>query len=308
MRELVLLFDVPVFFFLTGCTFSIHPKIDPLKQMLKLITLFFIAAIVGQLLVGKFTMYGTITPLALYSTKIEHFSSFSSSYWFVPVYVVTLLYSTIIINYCKKYVKYVLLILIPIYYIYSFLSGELLNFFVLGYKVQIVMFYIWLMLLGYCVWGKDKKCNVIIYSCIFIFSLAYFVYNLTAPNGVSMQTSKFTLSLPYAIASMASIAFVMLTKNKFRNSFLEKIGSRAIYFYLSQCVGASVLFWIVPHIDLFWAFKFLICFSINLVISLSLGFLFYFIDDNFSNFIVLLRGKIECLKKLKQNGSKLRKQ
>ena len=41
IKNLTLLFDVPVFFFLAGFTMSIKPDIDPIKQMAKLTALFF---------------------------------------------------------------------------------------------------------------------------------------------------------------------------------------------------------------------------------------------------------------------------
>lgn len=296
LQNLVLLFDVPVFFFLTGCTISIHPKLDPFKQMLKFITLFFFVCLIGQLLTGSSSLESLLAPITLQSANIKYLKSIKYSYWFVPVYVVSLIYSTIILNYCKKYIRYILLFLIPIYYIYSFISGNVINTYILGYKLQIVLFYIWLILLGFTIYKHDKRKHKVAYILVFILSIGYFIFSSVLGN-LNLQKSKFILSFPYAFCSMASIALIMLVKDKFYNKFLSKIGSNAIYYYISQGFGASILFYIVPHMHFARGGKLIVCFAINFLITLILGFIIFKMDKNSNCYINFLIEKIKCIKK-----------
>lgn len=65
LRNLSLLIDVPLFFFLTGCTMSVYSKLNPLKQILKLAILFFCAVLVCQIIYLDFDLKRLIAPLIL---------------------------------------------------------------------------------------------------------------------------------------------------------------------------------------------------------------------------------------------------
>ena len=87
IRSISLLFDISVFFFCTGCLIIEHKNIDPIKQMLKLVTIFACIFIFFQLILGPHSirMFG---PLILQSGYIKLLPALQGSYWFVPVYVI----------------------------------------------------------------------------------------------------------------------------------------------------------------------------------------------------------------------------
>lgn len=52
-----------------------------------------------------------------------------------------------------------------------------------------------------------------------------------------------------------------------KESILSKIGQNSIYIYFAQGIGASVLYWLLPYVNLPWYFKAMVLFAINLVVT-----------------------------------------
>lgn len=159
------------------------------------------------------------------------------SYWFIPVYIICLLYTLLITKYCNKIVKYLFLILVPIYYIYSYCNNSILFINILGQRLQFILYYIWTMLLGFELYQKNNKKLLYLYCLIFISSLSYFFYNLIFVKNFSLEDYKFVVSLPYILCSLASLSFILIFKNKIKSNILSNIGSKAIYMYITQGIG-----------------------------------------------------------------------
>lgn len=282
LKNLVLLFDVPVFFFLTGCLASIKVDLDPFKQMYKLICLFFFLTLFLELITGYTSLEHILEPLMLKDAYVKSLISVASSYWFVPTYIICLLYLTMITKYANKMIPKILLFIIPIYYLYSWFSGKLINVSTLGISSQIILFYFWLMLLGQQSYNNKKYSSKILWAMCGVTSTILLIFLWHSMPNFSLQNFKFPVKLPYCIGSMISISTIMLIKKEINSKILLFIGNKAIYFYLSQCIGSSLLFYIVPHLNYFWTINLIICFIINIIITLTLGYIFYQTDKNLS--------------------------
>lgn len=280
VQNLSLMFDALVWFFLTGCLYSIKNDLNLFKQLKKMIYLFFIITVLAQILTNDLSLQGLLNPLFL-NINLKNLESINMSYWFIPVYIICLLYTLLITKYCNKIVKYLFLILVPIYYIYSYCNNSILFISILGQGLQFILYYIWTMLLGFELYQKNNKKLLYLYCLIFISSLSYFFYNLIFVKNFSLQDYKFIVSLPYILCSLASLSFILIFKNKIKSNILSNIGSKAIYMYITQGIGGSFLihYHSILPIDI-WYLKLPICFVINLIISLSLGYLFYWMDSN----------------------------
>lgn len=282
MKNLVLLFDVPLFFFLAGATMSVTNKFDPLKQIAKIIVLFFVVVFVFNLFSGSISLNKLIGPIALSGAKVSHYRVVDGSYWFVPVYVVSIIYTAIIKRYTNNWFINSLLVLIPVYYIYSWYAKSSLDNYILGVPAQREFFYLWIMLLGVTCYKCKNKIIWTLVGLIGICSLFFFGNTI---QGFYLQNYKFAVDLPYAMGSLLSISIVMLLPQKLNNKYIEYLGANAIYFYLSQGFGASMLYSITKHIDIFWPIKLGLCFAINLLISVLLGLTFIYISNNYKMFL-----------------------
>ncbi len=270
VKNIALLFDIPVFFFLTGCLMSIKPNFNVFKQMAKIIMLFLTAAIVINFATGYCSLENIMQPIALSEFHIKVMPPISWAYWFVPVYLISVIYVIIIKDFLNKFWQFFILAAIPLYYVYSWFSQHVFTTKIFGVDLQLQLFYIWLMLLGFMTYKMKSKILWIMFIIISVSGLIIMNWQI---EGFCLQNYKFVVHLPYVIASLASLGFIMIFQKCFRNNFLEFIGNKALYFYLTQAIGGAALFHVVPHIHLHWVFKMLICFGINLTITLLLGYL-----------------------------------
>lgn len=288
IRNLSLLFDVPVFFFLTGCLINIKPNVDVCKQIFKIALLFLVPVLVINLPLGACTLKNILSPVFLQGVDIKYFPLIGGSYWFIRVYIIALLYTILISRFTNKICHMLILIAIFIYYIYSYCSGYILKIQIFGTSAQLELCYLWFMLLGALCYKLKNKCFWIAFILIGLISYIVFNYNIA---GFSLQKFKFTAALPYFLCTFCSIGLIMTFKNFLKNNFLEYIGNKALYFYLSQGFGGSILIYLVKHIHIYWIPKLIICFGINVLISISLGLVFCRIPE----FINLIIEKLKCL-------------
>lgn len=273
VRNLSLLVDVPLFFFLTGCTMSIYSKLNPLKQILKLALLFFFTVAICQIIYLNFNLKNLIAPLILGDAKVPHVPLLKGSYWFVPVYAVSILYTKIILDYLKPVIVNSFMYLIPIFYIYLFFSHSTYNYPAVfqGVSCQQVLFHLWLILLGLKTYNLNKKYIWLGLSLFCIVGTIAFALN---EPSFYLQSYKFPTSLPYIVATMISIGAVMAFKKTVKQqNFLTFLGENAISFYLAQCISSSILFNFVRIININWIYKLAICFSLNFLMAMIIGFL-----------------------------------
>lgn len=283
MREIVLALDVPLFFFITGCVISKHPNISPLKQLFKFILLFFLGVLLIQICLLHISLPKLMKTIFLISADTPKVISVKWSYWFVPMYVIALLYSKTIIQYFKKWFSYFLLAGIPIFYIVTWIINKTVTLNCLGLPVQSFLFYIWLILFGYEVYKfKQKKFWIFIAIGALITTICFYSF---VPDLV-MQKCKFPVKLPYFALSLISISATMFFARNVKSNFISKIGENAIYYYFSQGIGASIIFNIAKLPIEIWQLKFILCFSINLLITIILGYIFSLIYPKFEKLFI----------------------
>ncbi len=272
VRNLSLLVDVPLFFFLTGCTMSIYSKLNPLKQILKLALLFFFTVVICQTIYLNFDLKNLIAPLILANAKVPHIRLIEGSYWFVPVYAVSILWAKIMLDYLKPVVINFFMYLVPLFYLYLYFTHSTYNYPAVfkGVSCQLFLFHLWLIFLGFKTYKINKKHIWIGLSIFGIVGTLAFIFNET---NFYLQTYKFPTSLPYIIATMISIGITMTLKQTVKPSYLTYLGENAISFYLAQCISSSILFTFVRIININWIYKLAICFSLNFFIAMIIGFL-----------------------------------
>lgn len=264
MRNAALFFDVPIFFLLTGFVFKSTGKIDSLHQSVKIAYYFFVFTLVMNTLTFNLNIDQLIGAITFNSANIPTFPVVNGSYWFVPMYISSIIITHSLIKSFGEKTK----LLIPmafLYYIVGYFVGYRLNYSMLGISINSLLFYVSLILTGYNFYdliGKKKS-----YIYLVVFAILFMLLVNLNNDAISLQKYKLNLSLPYVLASLISVAFIftgLLTRKK---SILSWVGQRAIYFYMAQGIGASVLYKVVHRIDIPWIPKLIFMFSINVVIT-----------------------------------------
>lgn len=271
MRNLSLLIDVPIFFLLTGMLMSVVKNINPIKQVTKLIFSFFILVLAYQILFMDINVNNLFSALFFYNAVLDKFPVVSGSYWFVPVYVIALLVSYMLI---KQYSPKKL---------FTYFTKIEINFYNFNYSI---LFFISCILIGYLGAMKKYKYLYIVLSLVSI--LIYLSIYLS--KKIVLQDYKFPVGIPYVVASMISLFLILhfFHKSTFLNlkiPILSFVGCNSLYFYMSQGIGASILFYILPFLKFSWQLKMIFAFIINIIASLIIGYLFIWVEKQFNKII-----------------------
>lgn len=277
-----LLFEVSLFFFLAGWSFSYSKSnksyiksliTTQIRYMLYISLVFIIINIlnyvhfsnnnitIGTLIKWFFHEYSSTTPL----------NSVNDSLWFFKVYfIVSIIASTLIKLVNKKYIKIVLLICILFVFVITFYYPSLGNV-NLGIEASYLFFYLFFYLLGNI--SKDIKIKLpefLLYVVLLMFIL-FFINTFSKINILDLQTNKFPPNFIFLVWSLFGVVFVIYLKNFFgtcKENILSKVGQNSIYVYFAQGIAASCLYYISTYIFTNgWYYKLILMFGINLILT-----------------------------------------
>lgn len=271
MRNISLFFDVPIFFLLTGMSFYLTQKFDFIKQIFKLMIFFSIFIILCQICFFNFNINNILSALLLNSAIVEELPLINGSYWFVPMYCVSIILSVGIIKTFKNRGSIFIFVFIG-YYFFKYMNIIYMEYRFFGIPIDGLMFYTSCILIGYyfsCYRGKSFWLGFLLAS-LFLY-LFLVVENSDAFN---LQNYKFPVGLPYVIASFISLSLIMYGNFLKNKSLLTYIGKNSIFFYMSQGIGGSLILKIAPYFNCdFWFFKMLVLFTLNFFLSILFGYL-----------------------------------
>ncbi|WP_445224720.1 acyltransferase family protein [Erwinia sorbitola] len=274
MRNISLFFDVPVFFLLTGFVFKATGKKDAIQQSLKIVMYFTLFVIAMNAITLNLNTDQIIQAITMTSATIPAFPVVGGSYWFVPMYVASVIISQALLQYSEK-MSVILIPLALLYYLFSYITHSTIDYQMLGVSANSLLFYVTLIIAGYHLYNfKGKKVWLLIAT---VFILVFFILYKTNPDAVNLQKFKLNLSLPYVLASLISVCVIFSGIFTSKKTPLSWIGQRAIFFYMAQGIGASLLYQVVHIIKMPWPAKLLMMFALNLSLTLIIGVIFYYL-------------------------------
>lgn len=125
--------------------------------------------------------------------------------------------------------------------------------------------------------------NLIIKLCVIIGLMFFFSYIISF-SIFPMQENKSSGTIIYFWYSLITICVAVYCKqfyNKNKTCYINYIGKNAIWYYFSQGISSSILFYIVPFVNLGWILKLSIMFILNLAMALLISEFFL----RFYNFV-----------------------
>lgn len=268
IRNIALFIDVPLFFLLTGMAASMTENFNPAKQIYKLISYFTVFVFIVNIATGNSKIEYILSALTLQNAITPIFPVVDGSYWFVPVYCVCIILFSIIKDF-NIFSKWLFLLLSLTYFIIRFYKSVPDNLFFLGSGLDKALFYTSCILIGFMFYKyKNNKLLPIlsVTSGILLFLIYHFDH-----NAINLQSYKFPVGLPYVLASFISLFLVLYGIGLKSKSFLTYIGRNSLFFYMSQGVSSSLIYYVIPHINVPYIYKLIIIFSINLMLSLLIG-------------------------------------
>ena len=295
LRQMSLLLDVPAFFFISGMTFCIKP-FSITKSITRIIVIFTLAVVFHDLIFQIAPWKNVFLTMTLHTPKLHYWPVLSYSYWFAPVYVVIIIIAPIMLQIKNPLIPSgILIFYYLIVYFTPQLSVKMNDMSILGVNINYVFFYSSFFLLGYWVYSRFNKIpQVILHISILIIGLLlYFLSYLKGGQLIfDLQKNKFPPQLPYVAASFISLSlvifFIFISRHLKTPKTIVHIGRYAIFYYVGQGVGGSVILFLQTkgYIGIeSWILKLPIMFSINIIISFIYAEFFRYIYYKISSFL-----------------------
>jgi len=294
-----LLFEVPIFFFLAGWSYSYTKSnrnyfqgmvLTQIKYMLFMLLIFIAINISNYLQFSNnpVTIENLLGWFFHTYTSTEPLPSVRFSLWFFRVYFYVSLLGAMLITILKPNIrKYIIAICFIGTFLISFFEKKIGNINI-GIELSYLLFYLFFYLLGYHT--KDKKLSLIQFPVLFLATLFCLIVigEIAHINITTLQDYKFPPNFIYMLWSLFGVYFVLFFKNYYLNckeNFFSKIGQNSIYIFFAQGIGASVLFWVSSCFSCQWYYKIWIMFGINLLVTALVTILLKFLFDRLGKWI-----------------------
>lgn len=285
-RNLTLLVDVPLFFYLSGWASSLH-KCSVEKTCRSLLNIW-IKWVFFYILINFFCYISNWLPYkfegaanfrdvingCFFRVNIKGFPVVASSLWYMPYYFIVLIVNTIIVviltanERAKKDCFLYMLLLAAAFVWISF--G---NYF-FGLDVRYFLFYAFFWMYGYNQLGKAHSFGSLVgFICLFIGGICLCSYMMQLPI-YNLQSAKFPPSIKYRFASMIIIWIVKSAESHVhhKNSFLVHVGRVAIFYYFGQGIATSLNFFVVDLLSFNnWIIKWILTFVINVILTIVIS-------------------------------------
>ena len=278
VKSFSLIIDVPLFIFLAG--YSLHYSEGFQKNVKRLVRMyiyylvfllfFFLFAILTKS--DGYNLTSVVKALFFEINDKLPLRSFDYSIWFIPMYFIVTSVGSYFLK--DKNVKITHLILLLALY------GSCLYFYN-NKNIAMILMYLFLYVLGYYSFYNNLSLKKFIAMFVFIIILNILFKYLGTYGFRNLQTAKFDYDIYYLIYSMIVITLVwyLLPRFAYPFRFIPFLGRNAILLYFCQGFSSSILYYIAPRVHLYWMWKLLLLFGINIIICLSLFFIFYKIFD-----------------------------
>jgi len=288
-----LLFEVPMFFFLAGWSYS-YSKGN--KSYVK-------GIIITQI---KYMFFVFLIYIAIHITNAIHFSNnpvtlkhlinwflhalsnmtpfrgVEYSLWFFKVYFFVSLLDAMMITLIKpKIGKYIIAICFIGIFIITFFMPKIGNI-NLGIELSYILFYTFFYMLGY--YTKDKEISIYQFAILFVTTILSLIviHKFANIDVLEIQKHKFLPNFVFMLWSLFGVYIVIFLKKYFNNckkNILSVIGQHSMYILFAQGIGSSVLYCVSKYIVMDWYYKICVMFGINILVTLVITILLKLILD-----------------------------
>ena len=303
-----LLFEVPIFFFLAGWSYSYSKGnksylkgmiVTQIKYMIFMIIVFGIINVTNQLQISNnpVTLGSLINWFFHAYSPTNPIQSVKYSLWFFRVYFFVSLLGAVVITFVKPNIrKYVIAICFLGIFIITFFTPDIgkIN---LGIQLSYILFYLFFYMLGYDT--KDKKLSIFLLVILFVITALGLVAinNFANIDVTKIQEHKFLPNFIFMLWSLFGVYIVIFFKRYFnscKKNILSVIGSHSIYIFFAQGIGASSLYYISKYITMNWYYKIWIMFGINVLVTAVVTILLKLILDPIGKWIKKLLDEKIC--------------
>ncbi len=300
MRVLSLIFDVPLFFALSGITSGNNIE-KTFYRLLKLQVTYMIFVTFLFFADYFFKVFGLIfftmdDLIHFYSTfgskfvpsyisdnpdwgvlfnwyihnyiKCDTFPVVMGSFWYLKVYYIITVFGVLILKFFPKHLLWFTALCFGLTLFYNLVPG----YFPSG-QVPYVSIYLGVFLLGHLIRGKKLSLKwVVSLYVLFFIGLIILVQSLGIDAFMKMNKSKFPPKLLYIFWISFSLITLFALYNRWKikkNNFVTYIGQHAIFFYFAQGISSSLIYFLVVPLEesMHWSLLLIFIFIVNVFLA-----------------------------------------
>ena len=276
-----LLFEVPIFFFLSGWAFSYSKNnksylksliITQIRYMIFMIIIFILIKFTNYLHISNNNInFDALIKWMLYDySSMKPFLSVEYSLWFFKVYFIVSLIGSVLLKILNKNASKAMILICYISVFIMTFAFKSLGKINIGIEFNYLLFYLFFYMLGNLTKERQFNLTETIITITSLVVLLFLINKITTINVFNIQENKFPPNFVFLIWSSFGVVLVLYFKRFFGNckeNVLSKIGQNSIYVYFAQGIGSSILYYILPYIKIEWYIKLMIMFKINLIIT-----------------------------------------
>ncbi len=256
MRNISLVFDVSIFFYMTGVVSYLAGGVDPIKQIAKIIRIFIYLFIAYSVLTFDVDFNNLLSVLTLNRPPFTKLEIIGVSYWFIPVYVISLICASILIAMGRRLAIAFIVFSVFYYVLVYFFKLPRLQYAFMGGDINYLLFYSSCILTGFYIIPKfilseNVKCVSLSYllTCLGCACLFLVLYKFYDSNIFELQLHKFPIGFPCVLVSVFSLSAFILVSRYYSPDVIGYMGKHAIVFYISQGCSSSLMFYLVDYLS-----------------------------------------------------------
>ena len=324
VRILSLLFDVPIFFALSGLTSS--GNVDKTFYRLLKLQITYMIFVTGLFFFDsffkvfleyffskdtyreffltfgtKYTENNLSSPFdwrVLGNWWVHHYSTCDTfpvvmgSFWYLKTYYVVTILGVLVLRFFQKHIYWIIAVCAVLTLVFNFVP----NYYPTG-QVGYTAFYLAVFLLAFQLKGKRLTKNQIFSLLgLLIVSFGVMFWHYSADIFYLINKQKFPPKIPYIVWSFLSLSIVFILYNRLvltKENLLSFIGKNAIFFYFAQGISSSLVYLIIPIFkeNLHWSILMILIFSINVLLAIIFAKILKKIDAQGWRILEFLRKK-----------------
>ena len=314
IRIFSLLFDVPIFFALSGLTSS--GNLDKTFRRLLKLQIIYMIFVTGLFFFdretyqnffltfgSKYTENSLSQPfdfkvlgnwwLHQYGT-CDVFPVVMGSFWYLKTYYIVTFFGVITLRFFSKYIWWIVGFCVVFIFVFNFNP----DFYPTG-QVGYTVFYLMVFLVAYQLKNKKLTNSQVLFLIGFVLlSLVGMFWSYGADIFYKLNKQKFPPKIPYIVWSFVSLAMVFIFYNRLKiqkESLLSYIGQNAIFFYFAQGISSSLVYFFIPIFreNLHWFILMILIYGLNVLLAVIIAKFLKKIDEQGWKILNLLAGKIK---------------
>lgn len=225
-------------------------------------------------------------------TNADTFPVVMGSFWYLKVYFILTVFGVLILKFFPKHINWFIGLCFGLTLIFNLLP----HYYPSG-QVGYVAFYLGLFLAAHQLRGKILPVNwVIVAYSVFFAILGFLFWNSGAEILLKMNKAKFPPKLLYIFWSSFSLITLFALYNRLKISkenFITYIGKNAIFFYFAQGISSSLVYFIVTTLkdSMNWVVLMILIYIINVILAVAIAEILKKVDSKGWSVLEFLRKK-----------------